>query len=56
MKKKRPRAQVGPNLRLEPQKRLCSRFDEESIALYPIAQPGEMGFRVVDNFVEEHIM
>ena len=56
MKKKRPSSQVGTNIRLDPQKRLCPRFDEESIALYPIAQPGEMGFRVVDNFAEEHIM
>jgi hypothetical protein len=56
MKKKRPGSQVSTNIRLDPQKRLCPRFDEESIALYPIAQPGEMGFRVVDNFAEEHIM
>ena len=56
MKKKRPDFQVGANIRLDPQTRLCPRFDEESIALYPIAQPGEMGFRVVDNFAEEHIM
>ncbi len=43
------------DLRLSPQKRLCPRFDEESIAMFPVADPGEMGFRVVDNCPEEHI-
>jgi hypothetical protein len=56
MMKRRPLQPKGENLRLDPQKRLCPRFDEESIALYPIAQPGEMGFRVVDNCAEEHMM
>ncbi len=44
------------DLRLAPQDRLCPKFDEESIALFPVADPGEMGFRVVDNCAEEHIM
>jgi hypothetical protein len=26
-----------------------------SIAKFPVAAPGEMGFRVLDNFCEEHI-
>ncbi len=43
------------DLRLSPEKRLCPRFDEESIAMFPVADPGEMGFRVVDNCPEEHI-
>ena len=47
---------VPENLRLDPQARLCSRFDDETIAKFPIAQPGEMGMRVLDNFTEEHIM
>lgn len=45
-----------PALRLEPEKRLCPIFDAETIATFPVAQPGEMGFRVVDNFCEEHIL
>ena len=51
---------LTPNLycdvRLNPQSRLCSRFDMDSIARFPIARPGETGFRVVDNFAEEHMM
>ena len=44
-----------PALRLEPEKRLCPAYDPATIALYPVAEPGEMGFRVLDNFCEEHI-
>ena len=47
---------IRDNLRLNPDTRLCSRFDEYSIAKYPLPKPDEMGFRVVDNFTEEHIM
>ncbi len=52
MKKKKVETQ---DLRLDPQARLCPKFDETSIALFPVAKPGEMGFRVVDNCAEEHI-
>lgn len=45
----------APVLRLEPEKRLCPLFDPVSIAEFPVAEPGEMGYRVVDNFCEEHI-
>ena len=44
------------DLRLNPQKRLCPIFDEESIALFPVAKPEEMGMRVLDNCAQEHIM
>lgn len=44
------------DLRLDPQKRLCPKFDETSIALFPVADREEMGVRVVDNCAEEHIM
>ena len=44
-----------PVLRLEPEKRLCPLFDPVTIAEFPVAAPGEMGFRVLDNFCEEHI-
>lgn len=43
------------DLRLEPDKRLCPKFDEMSIALFPVAKPGEMGVRVLDNCAEENI-
>jgi len=42
--------------RIDPSKRLCPIFDETSIATFPVADRGEMGVRVVDNFPEEHIM
>ena len=45
-----------PFLRLEPEKRLCAKFDETSIAKFPVAKPGEMGMRVLDNCAEEHMM
>jgi len=41
--------------RLDPSERLCPQFDEESIALFPLAGPEEMGFRVLDDCCEEHI-
>ncbi len=45
-----------PCIRLDPQARLCPKFDETSIALFPVAEPGEMGMRVLDDCAEEHIM
>ena len=44
------------DLRLDPSKRICPKFDEESIAIFPVADREEMGVRVVDNCAEEHIM
>ena len=44
-----------PALRLEPDKRLCPIYDPVTVAEYPVAAPGEMGFRVLDDFCEEHI-
>ena len=54
MPEKRPAG--GSDLRLEPEKRLCPKFDAKSIARYPVAARDEMGMRVVDNCAEEHIM
>ena len=47
---------VMESLRLDPERRLCPQFDSVSIALFPVADRGEMGFRVLDNCCEEHIM
>lgn len=44
------------DFRLNPRQRICANFDERSIARFPIAEPGQMGFRVIDNCAEEHIM
>ncbi|MBQ6926851.1 MAG: hypothetical protein IJQ36_00915 [Oscillospiraceae bacterium] len=51
-KKKEP---PEPDPRLDPETRLAPRFDSVGIAKFPIAAPGEMGFRVLDDFTEEHI-
>ena len=49
------RADRMPALRLEPEKRMCPLYDPDTIAEFPVAAPGEMGYRVLDNFCEEHI-
>ena len=46
MKRKR---QQTEDLRLNPEARLCPKFDQTSIALFPVADREEMGVRVVDN-------
>ena len=43
------------SLRLDPEQRLCPAYDSVSIKLFPAPSPEEMGFRVLDNFPEEHI-
>ncbi len=45
-----------PNVRLDPESRLCPKFDETGIAMFRVAEPGEMGMRVLDDCAEEHIM
>ena len=52
MKQKR----ITEDLRVDPEERICPKFDSTSIALFRVAEPGEMGMRVVDNCAEEHIM
>jgi len=41
--------------RLDPEAALCPAFDSTSIKLFRAPDPEEMGFRVLDNFPEEHI-
>ena len=55
-KTKRKRQPTGDDLRLSPEKRLANKFDADSIAEFPVAKPDNMGFRVLDNCAEEHIM
>ena len=55
MSKKNKRQKQESNPRLDPETRLAPRFDSVTIAKYPIAEPREMGFRVLDDFTEEHI-
>ena len=54
-KKKNREKQKDINPRLDPETRLAPRFDSTGIAMFPVAEPGEMGFRVLDDFTEEHI-
>lgn len=44
------------DLRLDPEERICPKFDHTSVALFPVADRDKMGVRVVDNCAEEHIM
>ena len=43
-------------IRIDPEQRLCPKFDQTSIAKFPVASPEEMGMRVLDDCAEEHIM
>ena len=43
-------------IRIDPTQRLCPKFDEVSIAKFPVADREEMGIRVIDNCAEDHIM
>lgn len=53
-KKRRKHDDIQP--RMDPESRICPKFDAASIALFPVAQRDEMGVRVVDDCAEEHIM
>ena len=55
MGKKKTRDRREENPRLDPETRIAPRFDSAGIAKFPIAKPEEMGFRVLDDFTEEHI-
>lgn len=55
MSKKESKAD-NTQLRIDPETRLCPKFDSASIALFPVASREEMGVRVVDDCAEEHMM
>ena len=52
---KKKKKQTTDNPRLDPEERIAPRFDSTGIALFPVAEPGKMGFRVLDDCTEEHI-
>ena len=54
--KDKQREDKTPVLRLEPEKRLCPAFDPVTVAEFRVASREDMGYRVLDNFCEEHIM
>ena len=55
MSKKKPN-KIGNDIRMDPELRLCPKFDSTSIAKFPVASLDDMGVRVADNCAEEHIM
>ncbi len=54
--KRKKTARFGDCLRLEPEKRLCPQFDATGIRMFPVASWDQMGFQVLDDFCQEHIM
>lgn len=54
--KRTEKPSLGEDLRLSPEKRLCNKFDNTSVAEFRVASKRTMGVRVVDNCAEEHIM
>lgn len=56
MKQKKPKKAIDVELRINPEQRLCAKFDSTSIAKFPVASREKMGVRVVDNCAEEHMM
>lgn len=46
----------GDCLRLDPERRLCPQFDSTGIRTFPVASWDQMGFQVLDDFCQEHIM
>ena len=54
-KKNRQKQKRESSPRLDPETRIAPRFDSATIAKFPIAEPGEMGFRVLDDCAEEHM-
>lgn len=43
-------------IRIIPENRVCAKFNLQSLATFPVAAPGEMGMRVIDDCAEEHMM
>lgn len=46
---------IETSMSLNPEDKLCPKFDEKGIATFELASPDTMGFRVLDNCTEEHI-
>ena len=55
LNQKRHQQRITEDLRLDPEARLCPLFDCTSIKLFAAPDPGEMGFRVLDNCAEENM-
>lgn len=55
MKKQKQQTVETEDLRLNPEARMCPKFDTVSIAKFPVADRDKMGVRVLDNCAEENI-
>lgn len=55
MTKKKKKDAAGPSPRLDPSTRLTPKYDSTGIRTFPVADKKQMGFQVLDDFVEEHI-
>ncbi len=56
MSKQNRKTSQAADFRVNPQLRLCARFDSVSIAEFSAPSRDDMGVRVLDNCAEEHIM
>ena len=56
MGKQKGRRADSDSIRLDPERRIAPKFDAASIASFPVAKPGDMGFQVLDDCAEEHQM
>ena len=56
MGKKKQRREPSDCIRIAPEARIAAKFDAASIAKFPVAEPEQMGFRVLDDCAEEHQM
>ena len=54
--RKRRRAQPESQPKLDPEQRVAPAFDSTGIKKFRAPEPGDMGFRVLDNCAEEHEM
>lgn len=43
-------------IRINPENRICPKFDRHSLATFPNVPDGNMGIVVMDDCAEEHIM
>ncbi len=53
---KRRTADSRDCLRLNPERRLCPLFDSTGIRMFPVASWRKMGFQVLDDCCQDHIM
>lgn len=43
-------------IRINPENRVCPQFNLQSLATFPVSQPGKLGMQIDDDCTEEHMM